>query len=1235
MSPKIFNILALLVICLLGSINLLYAQEYRANISGQVLDPNEATVPGASVTLTNTETNVAVTTTSNENGLYQFLLVQPGKYQVTAESGNFGKFKRLIEVRVGDNIVLDLKLSVDAIEVNVDVSATNTPLVEAGNATIGQVIDARRISELPLLEGNPMILSRLTPGVANIGDNVSGEASYGGHTEMRRIVLGGTEARSTEFTLNNSPNNQGAIGVRSINIAPVAEAVQEFKVVTNNYDAQSGHGNGSSIDVTLKSGGNQFHGNLYGFVRNDAFNSNSFFNNANGAERQPRRYNRTGATIGGPVYLPRFGEGGPALYNGKDRTFFFFSYERTYNKSSRGVERTVPTLLQRGLGPTGDYDFSELLGAELTSSGNPVYNRNGTRARAGQIYDPYSGRFERWNPATNSVVPSSNIERVPIECNGRINVICANDPHLSQVGIRWINAFFPLPNRPINRDGRNNFFGIMPSLDYMNAQALKIDHSFNSNNRGSFHFAKNYREGFSENWNGVINGIEPNGLREEREGYNVGYDHITNINETTFINIRAGFTIFERVNPSTSAGKFDPASLGYSALTVSQFRGAKYLPNYTFGSNSYNGATGNGLGEITTPYSFSLQPTLFKLIGNHSLKIGYDVRSYYDNASDYRGTVVGFSFDQIYTRRNNTSGADTQTRVGQDLAALLFGLPSTATLNRNISRANNALYHGAFIQDDWKVTSRLTLNLGLRYDYESPTTERYNRGIRGFDPNVTNPVEAQAVRNYLNSTVSSVASDSQILPIHRASLSSFQVKGGFLFADEQNRGFFNADKNNFQPRVGAAFKLTEKTVLRGGWGLFTVPVVLVGADNVSGFSRTNSISPIANSRTDITNAPRIEEPFPFGVPEPYGSSLGLASALGLNNITFQSTDKKNTQVQRWSFGIQHELPGQWLVEANYVGSRTSDAAITRNLNAVPRQYLSASLIRDNAVITSLGRTVSNPFRNISINGVDPFAGSRLTGDTISVEQLLRPFPQFSGDINTQVYDGWSSYHSGQFSVEKRFTQGYTITAGYTWSKLLEKMSFLNPTDTEPEKRLSPFDIPHRFFSSGIFEFPFGKGRRWGSNWDGFSEAIFGGWQVSGTYQYQTGLLAEWGNVYYNGDPTRLKSRISSKDLRQVFDTSGFRRTTASEIELDKNIRYFPTTIPGIRDDSTNIWTLGVMKKYPISENVRLQFRAEAINAFNHPTFDAPIVNPRDTNFGDVRSTLTSFRDVQFGLKLDF
>ncbi|HYO91881.1 MAG TPA: hypothetical protein VEQ40_09600, partial [Pyrinomonadaceae bacterium] len=464
--------------------------------------------------------------------------------------------------------------------------------------------------------------------------------------------------------------------------------------------------------------------------------------------------------------------------------------------------------------------------------------------------------------------------------------------------------------------------------------------------------------------------------------------------------------------------------------------------------------------------------------------------------------------------------------------------------------------------------------------------------------------------------------------------------GGLLFASEQERGFWESDKNNFQPRLGFAYRFDDRTVVRGGWAIYTIPFIIDGVQQ-AGFSQPVNLVPTLDN--GLTFRANLFDPFPEGIPPAPGAGLGLATFIG-RDIDFVPVDRRNGQAARWSLSFERELPGQWLVEAAYVGNRGFDLTTeTDILNAVPRRFLSTSPVRDQATIDFLNANVANPFQGLA-------PGTSLNGATVPRQQLLRPFPQF-GNIRTRRNDGSNIYHAGQLRAEKRFTRDYTLLVSYTWSKLLEEISFLNPTDTEYEKRISANDAPHRIVVSGLWELPFGKKRRWGNNWNAFADALFGGWQVQGIWQAQSGRPLELGNFYFNGDPSQLRASIDGSTVDAAFDTSGFYFTDASvqtggvvnparqrndpRIRLAENIRTFPSRLPGFRGQALNLWDLSLIKSFFFTETMRLQLRGEFLNAFNHPQFNNPNLDPTNSSFGKVTSQANLPRNVQLCVKLIF
>lgn len=1162
------------------------AQDARGTISGVVTEQSGAAVPGAQVVVTNTETNVAQTVTTNESGVYTALYLISGNYRVEVSSPNFKKLQREnVQIRVGDKLTLDLQLEVGSVDATVVVT-TEAPQLETASANIGQVIDSQRISELPLADGNPFTLTRLAGGITNTG----GAASLG--TQQQPFANATTSQfradgapGSNEFTLDGIPDTATNGNDSIVAFVPPADAVQEFRVSTATFDAQQGHTAGANIEVSLKSGTNKFHGTLYEFVRNDVFSANTFFANRAGSPRQALRYNRYGATVGGPVFLPHFGEGGPELYNGRDRSFFFFSYEGLKQNTPSTAINTVPTEAFR-MG-----DFRSLLAQGIT------------------IYDPATAR-----------VSGARVIRDPIQCNGVINVICPN--RINPIALAYLQ-YYPLPNQAGDASGLNNFNSFFKgnTNDY-NTESVRVDQVITDNQRFFVRYNRNFRLQDSQNFTGTtFNGISPTGVFEYRSNHGAAADYVWNITPTTLFNLRGGYTQYEVRADQQSQGVLDPATLGFPAPTLALFGGDLYLPRFTVGGvSSLGGARGSD--RITTVYT--VQPNITKIFGNHTARAGYDFRIYKEDNTPSSNTSGTYTFGTDYTRQNDLTS--TAATVGQQFAAFLLGLPSSVSIERPTNRFDRNRYQGVFVQDDWKASKNLTLNLGLRYEYESPTQEKYNRNIRGFDATATSPISAAALAAYARN------------PIAEVPVGSFQVNGGLLFADEQNSGFTRADKNNFQPRVGAAYRLNDKTVLRAGFALYTVPLNIDGSFQ-PGFSQITSYT--ASADRGLTFTSTLANPFPNGVVAPAGNSRGLSTFLG-QNITFLPEQRRNPQTERYTASLQRQLPGGFVVEAAYVGSRSRDISVPVNINALPAQNLSTSPVRDQTRITFLTALVTNPFA-----GLTP--GSTINSATVARSQLLRPFPEF-GDITTFRQDGKSNYNSAQFRLERRLRNNFSFLATYTYSKLVEQVSLLNQTDANLEKVISADDAPHHFSMSGILRLPFGRGQHFGKNINRWMNYLVGGFQIQGLYQYQTGTPLTLGNVYYSGDLSQLEN-FSSGNVDNAFAFSGFYFSDAAvqtngvvnpvlqradtRIRLDSNIRTLPSRISNFRDQALRIADISIIKNIQFSERQRLQLRAEFLNAFNTPLFNSPNLTPTSTSFGVITQQGNRPRDVQLGIKYIF
>lgn len=1193
------------------------AQEFRGSITGKVTDPNGAALPGATVTIKNIETNSENTTAATDDGTYSFPLLQPGKYTLTVTQEGFNT-----SVREGIEVNVAAKLNLD-VQLEIGVAATVTTIAEApaldtGTVSTGTNITSRQISELPLTEGTAYQLATLTPGVSYTGNPAfTGPTSNGNLAAFRANGATGPN----QITLDGSPNYafEGGVG-----FSPPSDAVQEFKVQTNAFDAQQGYSAGATVNVAVKSGTNDLHGSLWYFNRDRSRTANSYFNNRAGADRPERTYHRYGGVVNGPVYIPK-------LYNGRDKTFFLFSYERLKDNIGEPQLFTVPTAAMRG------GDFSSL-----------IVNRNNIADPANTvIFNPFSG-----TQVGNNVVRSSfgcpTTGAVPV--NSTCNVIPT--ALFNPVSLALLQ-YYPLPNTAGVANGTQlNYFSNVNRIQNYRAWLTRIDHKISDN---QYIFGKYYHSFNPEdrqNWAGVVNGFPISQGFENRtnDGGNINYTHT--LSSTMVFDFRVSLNRFQQER--RPAQSFDPATLPFAAASLTAFRGYDYIPRIMIRNldatrpfRSTLGAARSdwNAGRLRPFYMGSIQPTMTQIYGDHTMKYGYDLRILRENfvSNGYQGGQ--FFFDGTFTSPASNSNTALRNAFGRDIAAFLLGIPTTGS-GGNTSQIENPIaysvqqvYHGFFFQDDWRVTPKLTVNLGLRYEIEGGITERYNRIVRGFDTTTASPIQAQVIAAYTTAYNANPAN----FPLAPSQLS---VLGGYTFANENNRAAWNADKNNWQPRVGASYQLNEKTVLRAGFGIFVsprqIPTSLADTTNQStiqpGFSGATTFIPSVNN--GLSFAATLSNPFPGGVSSLQvspGASQGLLTRIGLDvgasDDPVLPSERKNAKFARIVVGIQRELGHGYVVEANYVSAWGWDLGVNRNLNFVPRSFLGDTPTTDAASNTFLSATIPNPFRNIAPVG-SPFN----TATTITRAQSLLAFPQFT-NFWVQEYNGTNRYNSLQLQVQQRLSTDLTLSASYTYAHLTEKVNYLNPSDQQLEDRISPDDRPHRFTLSSVYQLPFGRGRKFGTDVNRFVDAVFGGWQINGTYEWQSGepFLLTAGQFYSATDVTALESRVGQNNEQGLkygvdvpaFDTTAFARLSGF------GLRNVPTTLGNLRNQPYLNVNLSASKNFRFGEVKRLQFRVEALNAFNHPYFALVNLDPNNASFGLTTSQRNNPRDIQIGVKFVF
>jgi len=1199
-----------LVLLVLSATTTTQAQESRGKISGRVMDPNGAAVPGATVTITDLARLGTTTITTNDDGRFEAPYLPPGTYQVLVEVSGFKKaVYEKVAVAINETSSLTITLDVGTVQETVNVTSDASQL-NVSDPNLGLTIDRKRVDELPSIHGDPYVLINLAPGVSYTGSTRLDRPFE--PTHIANFAMGGARGIRSDLLIDGAPSTATANANEVIaSYVPTSDATQEFRVQTATYDSQFGNTEGGVTSIVTKGGTNDFHGTAYYWIEPGGWAANDFFGNAQGQGRPFSFSNRPGFSVGGPVTIPK-------VYSGKNKTFFFFSYESINDSRPRFDANNiwVPTdALKNG-------DFSAF-------------------ASRIKIYDPLTGTFSGGNVTnrtqfTNNMIPADRIS-----------------PIAKAVMAFWGSPKHgPQGNFLLNNNIRDSTLAELLDPPYRN-YTIRLDQSFGDKDKLFGRYSAYNRKSSYNNYTDSIYV----GDRFVFISKQAVLDAVHTFNPNAVLNLRYGFNRFIRA-PDAPEGQYgmDLTTLGFPASFNNAIgEGIRRFPRFDFtcSGNCTGTPVGNGHTNEFRPVGSHFATAVLNWTKNkHSWRYGAEMRIYREDDSFKSNNQSGhFIFDNTFTRQGSAAATDVEGL--QAFAAFLLGYPSTMQIVRASDYSEYSKTWGLFAQDDFKITNNLTLNLGLRWEFEQALTERQNKSVSGFDLAFTQPFEAQAQSNF----AAILAKLSPTDPLKTTfGLTSISAKGGLLFAGKDTGSrLYNTPKNGFLPRVGFAYAYNDKTVFRGGFGLYQGFLGERRGDVIQpGYTQT-TIQPLTTGPNGAPLPVLISNPFPSGITEPSGNALGRQTALG-QTISFFNQDPKAAKQARWSFGIQRELWGGWMLEAVYLGDKGYDIEITRNLNALPKKYLNIDNSRtaaQNANNTSLGGTVANPFfcNNPNATGTGCTSGSALftgAGATTTRRQLLRPFPNF-GDINTTVNDGESWYQSAQLSLNKRFSQGHGLQFSFTKSRWLEATEYLNPADEHPVKQRSPQDTPNRFSMSGFYELPFGKGQRFFSNVNRLANMIVGGWQIQGTYVYQTGFPLRFANdvFYLGGNPGLPKSQQTTDHW---FNTSAFVSAaggtptcgafpggSANCATAVDHLRTFPFFLEEVRIDPINNVDLGLRKDIHLRENMKVQLRVEFINAFNHPLFPGPSVNAGSSGFGAISTSnqLNYARRAQLAAKFIF
>jgi Carboxypeptidase regulatory-like domain len=1216
---------ALALLCLWLSLGIAASgQAGFGSISGKITDPSGAVVPSAKITITNTATNLRSETVTNSDGEYQVFQLIPGSYQLEVQAMSFKKAQRAgIVVKVADRLTIDVTLEIGQVGDTMTISSETAPVLRTADAQQGEVITSTQIQNLPQLDRDPLELLQLAGNVQGSG----GRANNG--SDLR---LNGGRTQGIEYFVDGIAAGTGRAKDVPYSLTPTQDAVAEFKVITNGVSAEYGRYSGGVVEIVSKSGTNDLHGQVFWYNQQPGLNANTWNNNRLNAGKFQYRRNQFGGAIGGPILLPRFGEGGPAIWSGKNRSFFFFNYEAfRERRAGEAREASVPTVAERN----GDFSNTRV---------------NGVRT---DLYDP-TGPLGANNERLVKMGAGPLGSCVPVgQC------VPAN---LISPLAKALLSTVPLPNKaPLpNNSFRNNYQGTVTGFEDRDTWAVRLDHSFTDNSRIFGRFNRHNLERAESRW---FSPLQNTPITRIKDAFGVSLNYDWSVSPTLLFNARVG----GHHNPVTSGGTIDPSfdtsTLPFDPVVKSLF-GKGEVPWIT--TTAFNNfADGTNL-SILNATAATAAVSMTKILKRHTVKFGYEHHRYYDNF--FNGARGEFVFQHNPVSRFNRDESWNDQDNANVLAAFLLGLNDKADFTGPNSRAMNFNYHAAYVQDDFKVSRKLTLNLGLRWDMETPTTERNNK-LYFWDADAPSPFTLKPGYNFAQAVRDAGLDPSRVrTPEWVANgfpAGALRIAGTPEFPSRYGTSYHPWQ---FAPRIGAAYQINDKTVLRASFG----QVYFSTSGDPNGLSTGGASVPLGDAAyagwhrnigpglNQIIST--FENPFKPTDISAYTRNNHLANLQATGGdpaLAAFNRDSRQPYELVWTAGVQRELRG-FLVEANYAANLGRRLLANEQFSRFPKElYIpaNAATYRDKSVET-------------------PTAQETRYGEKTRLAFLEYTYPYYGPAQAMGSNVGRSNYQSLNLRAERRLAQGASFLVNYTLSRQMDNVGGPNATlgcicNTATGSRalqqvdsirdlytLSPLDETHRLIVYYNFELPFGRGRKFfGNPNSGAGKAldfVIGGWEIAGISAWRSGRPVYVANDNINND-IRVETTFASwaSDDRNlggsgfggkssVFVSSGdagtFRGTVPSsnrafDITKLKNVsavagqvRYYESftygTLPSVLDDLRNPsrfshdLTLG--KKFPLfsADGSRfLQFRLEAQNLLNMRGFGNYNNDPRTPDFG--------------------
>ena len=1144
----------LIALILISGVSLpAFSQTQTGRIWGTVTDSSGAVVPGATVTATNSGTGLAKTFATDERGRFVFTDLHPGEYQISTEVPGFKRFVRTgIVLHVTDGVEIPIRLELGALTEEVSVTA-QTPLLNTATSALGEVVENKMITELPLNGRQTLSLVMLVPGVA---PNRMMNDPTSPFNMRNNFSIGGARGDTNELLLDGAPNTlpEGSTGaMTAVAVFPSVDSTQEFKVQSNAYSAEYGRTGGGVINIVTKSGTNAFHGTVYEFLRNSVLDSNNFFNNMNHVPLASFKRNQFGGTIGGPMRIP-------GVYNGKNRTFFFFSWESLLERGGSTYSYSVPTLLERA------GDFTQTFDA----TGKPV-----------TIYDPATTAF---NPTTKTYT------RVPFSGNK------IPQSRMDPIALKVL-SFYPEPNAAGQAFTHAQNFIKSPTVPLdEHKYDVRIDHQISPKQSffGRFSFGNytytipniygNIADEWSSRW--------PSNYRS------VSFGSVYSFGPKYLVDLKYSYNYLYFGQEPESRG-YNLTQLGLPQYLYDNSQ-VHIFPRFTFSGYGAFGFSQNT--QWGRQESHSGLMSLSRISGNHVTKIGGDIRM--NRASRFansRGSS-GYAFARDFTQGPNPLVASTS--AGNAIASALLGAVSSGTINIAKNPATQNWYDGIYIQDDWRITQKLTLNLGLRYDLEWPFTERFNN-ISWFDNTLPSPIAAQ--------------------------VPSLNFGGAVTFATPEKRTPWEVKTKNFAPRVGLAYQITEGTVIRSGYGIFYVPNVYGTSDNTgSGFSQSTAMLTTIDSVTPIG---KLSDPFPSGFIPVLGPKGGPGTNIGSSMSWF---DRKAAPpyVQQWNLNIQRRIGSTLVVDVAYSGTKGTH---------IPDRGFALNQIQPSQMGPETILSVDNPFY-----GVITTPGSILAAPKIVKRQLMATYPQYTSNSLTYPLAASSIYHALQLKLIQRFSKNASFLISYTKGKNIDDssglMTWLEPASAHQnvynrraDRSISDQDIAQRFVASFNLVLPFGRDGRYGRGWSPVVNGFLGGWQINGILSFQSGIplsLTTTNSSYSNNSVLRPNNNGTSAKLDNPTISQWFDRAVFSQ-PPNFSFGNVGRNLPDVRGPGQRNLDFSLFKNIKFAETRYIQFRSEVFNLTNTPEFDNPDTSLQSSTFGRILSQRNRPRQIQFGLKIIF